>query len=206
MGVEISGTVYEINLPLTGLFQVENAMTALGLAIASGNNVASCISVLEHIHPVPGRMQLVGDGSRKTVFVDYAHTPDALETVLQNLRPHTNGKLVVVFGAGGDRDPGKRAMMGSIAMANADSVIVTDDNPRSEDPATIRAEILKSAPGAIEIADRASAIRTAVDGLQDGDVLLIAGKGHEQGQIIGDKTIPFDDVLEAKKAIAGVEK
>jgi len=204
--IEINGAVYEINLPLTGLFQVENAITALGLAIASGHNVADCVKALGRIRPVPGRMQLVGDGSQKTVFVDYAHTPDALETVLQNLRPHASGKLVVVFGAGGDRDPGKRAMMGSIAAANADSVIVTDDNPRSEDPATIRAAILKTAPGAIEIANRADAIRTAIDGLQTGDVLLIAGKGHEQGQIIGDKTIPFDDVLEAKKAIAGVAK
>ena len=204
--VEISGVVYEINLPLIGMFQVENAMLALGLAIAGGQDAKNCVAALENICPVPGRMQAVGDNPAKSVFVDYAHTPDALQTVLQNLRPHTAGKLVVVFGAGGDRDPGKRTLMGSIAAAGADKVIVTDDNPRSEDPATIRMAILKAAPGATEIADRTQAIRHAVDGLQVGDVLLIAGKGHEQGQIIGDKTIPFDDVIEAKKAITGVAK
>ncbi|MCK5546871.1 MAG: UDP-N-acetylmuramoyl-L-alanyl-D-glutamate--2,6-diaminopimelate ligase, partial [Rhodospirillaceae bacterium] len=201
--IEIGGKVFEINLPLVGLFQVENAAVALGLAIASGLNAADCVSALEHLNGVPGRMQAVSAGNEKTVFVDYAHTPEALETVLKNLRPHTKNNLVVVFGAGGDRDTGKRSKMGSVAAAHADRIIVTDDNPRNEDPAAIRAEILKSSPGAIEIGDRHAAIFHAIDELKTGDVLLIAGKGHEQGQIIGDKTIPFDDVLEAEKAIAG---
>lgn len=201
--IEISGKVFEINLPLVGSFQTENAIVALGLALASGIDIADCVDALEHLSGVPGRMQAVGASDKKIVFVDYAHTPDALETVLKNLRPHTKNNLVVVFGAGGDRDTGKRSKMGSVSATYADRVIVTDDNPRHENPAAIRAEILKSVPGAIEIADRHQAIFHAIDELKTGDILLIAGKGHEQGQIIGDETIPFDDVLEAEKAIAG---
>ena len=200
--IEIAGKTFEINLPLVGAFQVENAAIALGLAMAGGLNAVDCVGALEHLKPVPGRMQAVGNGDEKTVFVDYAHTPDALETVLKNLRPHTKNNLVVVFGAGGDRDKGKRSEMGRVASMHADRVIITDDNPRSEDPAAIRGAILQSAPGAIEIGDRSKAIFHAIDGLKTGDVLLVAGKGHEQGQIIGDKTIPFDDVLEAEKAMA----
>ena len=202
--IEIDGVVYEINLPLTGLFQVENAMLALGLAIAGGLDTAKCVAAVERLRGVPGRMQIVSETTEKSIFVDYAHTPDALQTVLQNLRPHTAGKLIVVFGAGGDRDPGKRALMGDVATTNADLVVVTDDNPRSEDPASIRAAIMQSAPGAIEIGNRAEAIRFGISSMKAGDVLLIAGKGHEQGQIIGSQTIPFDDALEVKKAIAGV--
>ncbi len=201
--IEIGGNIFEINLPLVGAFQVENAVVALGLAIASGIAAADCVGALEHLNGVPGRMQAVGASNEKTVFVDYAHTPDALETVLKNLRPHTKNNLVVVFGAGGDRDTGKRSEMGSVAAMHADRVIITDDNPRSEDPAAIRAAILQSVPDAIEIGNRSKAIFHAIAELKTGDVLLVAGKGHEQGQVIGDKIIPFDDVLEAKKAIAG---
>lgn len=207
--IEIFGQGFEINLPLAGSFQAENAILALGLAIASeacGADGADCASTLENLKGVPGRMQSVGGNGQKIVFVDYAHTPDALETVLKNLRPHTDGKLLVVFGAGGDRDPGKREQMGSVAAKNADKIFVTDDNPRNEDPAQIRAAIMQGVPNAIEIPNRAHAISTAVDELQTGDVLLIAGKGHEQGQIIGDQTIPFDDVTWAEKAIAGAAK
>jgi UDP-N-acetylmuramoyl-L-alanyl-D-glutamate--2,6-diaminopimelate ligase len=139
------------------------------------------------------------------IFVDYAHTPDALQTALRALRPHVMGRLLVVFGAGGDRDPGKRIVMGAAARENADVVYVTDDNPRSEDPAAIRAQILKGAPEANEIGDRAEAILTAVDALQAGDTLLIAGKGHETGQIVGDDVLPFDDAEQASIAVAALE-
>ena len=139
------------------------------------------------------------------VFVDYAHTPDALTTALTALRPHVMGRLVVVFGAGGDRDRGKRPLMGAAAAAAADLAYVTDDNPRSEDPATIRAAVLAGCPDAIEIGDRAEAILTAIDGLEPGDALLIAGKGHETGQIVGDDILPFDDVEQASVAVAALD-
>jgi UDP-N-acetylmuramoyl-L-alanyl-D-glutamate--2,6-diaminopimelate ligase len=150
-------------------------------------------AALETLKGAKGRLDFVGETDGAPIFVDYAHKPDALAKALEALRPYASGRLVVVFGAGGDRDAGKRPMMGEIAAAKADRVIVTDDNPRSEEPAAIRAAILQSAPGAIEIGDRAEAIRTAVAELRRGDVLLIAGKGHESGQIVGNQTLPFSD-------------
>jgi UDP-N-acetylmuramoyl-L-alanyl-D-glutamate--2,6-diaminopimelate ligase len=150
-------------------------------------------AALDHLEGARGRLELVGEHSGAPIFVDYAHKPDALAKALQALRPYAERKLVVVIGAGGDRDAGKRPLMGAIAAENADHVIVTDDNPRSENPATIRAAILAAAKGAIEIGDRNQAIRTAIAGLEKGDVLLIAGKGHETGQIIGDRVLPFSD-------------
>ena len=149
----------------------------------------------------PGRLERIGDIRGATVFVDYAHKPDALEKAIAALRPFVRGRLVLVFGCGGDRDPGKRPIMGEIAARSADVTIVTDDNPRSENPAAIRAAILASAPAAIEIGDRAAAIRAGVAMLRDGDALLIAGKGHETGQIVGDKTLPFSDADEARAAL-----
>jgi UDP-N-acetylmuramoyl-L-alanyl-D-glutamate--2,6-diaminopimelate ligase len=182
-----------VKLPLVGAFQVENALVAAGLAIATGDAPGSVFAALEHLKGAKGRLDLVGSKDGAPIFVDYAHKPDALEKALAALRPYAKRKLVVVFGAGGDRDQGKRPLMGAIAVKNADSVIVTDDNPRSENPAAIRTAILDAAPGAIEIGDRAEAIRRAVAGLRPGDVLLVAGKGHETGQIVGNRTLPFSD-------------
>ncbi len=191
LSLEINGKRAEINLPLVGKFQALNALAAF--ALAGGD-----ISELENIKGAPGRLEHVGRG----VYVDYAHTPNALEEVLKALRPHTTGKLICIMGCGGARDAGKRPVMGKIASDLADSVIVTDDNPRSENPATIRAEIMTAtASNAQEIGDRAEAIREAVKSLNEGDVLVIAGKGHEQGQVFADHTDPFDDRQHAKKAI-----
>jgi UDP-N-acetylmuramoyl-L-alanyl-D-glutamate--2,6-diaminopimelate ligase len=187
------GTTYVVRLPLVGDFQVENALVAAGLAIATDSEPAAVFAALETLKGAKGRLDFVGETDGAPIFVDYAHKPDALAKALEALRPYASGRLVVVFGAGGDRDAGKRPMMGEIAAAKADRVIVTDDNPRSEEPAAIRAAILQSAPGAIEIGDRAEAIRTAVAELRRGDVLLIAGKGHESGQIVGNQTLPFSD-------------
>lgn len=191
--LEHRGKMREIRLPLVGEFQIENALVAAGLVISTGGDVDATFAALEHLEGAKGRLELVGERNGAPVFVDYAHKPDALAKALQALRPYAKRKLVVVFGAGGDRDAGKRPLMGEIATENADRVIVTDDNPRSEDPATIRAAILAAAKGATEIGDRADAIRTAVESLQPGDALLIAGKGHETGQIVGDRTLPFSD-------------
>lgn len=191
--VEHEGGRREVRLPLAGAFQAENALTAAGLAIATGVQTETALSALETLQGVPGRIELIGETNGAAVFVDYAHKPDALASVLSALRPFVSGRLIVAFGAGGDRDAGKRPLMGEAATAGADAVIVTDDNPRSEDPAAIRAAILAAAPGAREIGDRAEAIRAAVSGLQPGDVLLVAGKGHETGQIVGDRTLPFSD-------------
>ncbi len=194
---------FEISLPLIGDFQASNALVAAGLVIATGGDPVQTIRSLERLEPVPGRLQLAGhtpDGA--AVYVDYAHTPDALRTLLETLRPYTKGKLHLVFGCGGDRDKGKRPMMGEIAQRLADSVIVTDDNPRGEDAAQIRREILAGCPGAREIADRQDAIDAAVGALRPGDVLVLAGKGHEQGQIVGPAVLPFDDVDAARAALA----
>jgi UDP-N-acetylmuramoyl-L-alanyl-D-glutamate--2,6-diaminopimelate ligase len=188
-----AGTMHTVRLPLAGTFQVENALVAAGLAIATGGDPGAVFSALEHLDGAKGRLERVGERNGAPIIVDYAHKPDALAKALEALRPYVTGKLVVVLGAGGDRDPGKRPMMGAIAAENADRVIVTDDNPRSEDPSAIRAAILAEAPGAREIGDRAAAIRTAVGELNTGDVLLIAGKGHETGQIVGDRVLPFSD-------------
>jgi UDP-N-acetylmuramoyl-L-alanyl-D-glutamate--2,6-diaminopimelate ligase len=188
-----AGRTHTVRLPLVGAFQVENALVAAGQAIASGGEPAAVFAALEHLEGAKGRLELVGRRNGAPIFVDYAHKPDALAKAIEALRPYVRGRLVVVFGAGGDRDHGKRPLMGAIAAAKADRVIVTDDNPRSEEPAKIRAAILAAAPGAIEIGDRREAISAAVDELAAGDVLLIAGKGHETGQIIGKQTLPFSD-------------
>ena len=188
-----AGKSVRLRLPLVGAFQVDNALVAAGLTIATGSDPAATFAALEHVVGAKGRFELIGTRAGAPVFVDYAHKPDALRKALAALRPYVSGRLVVVFGAGGDRDPGKRPMMGAIAAEMADQVIVTDDNPRSEDPAAIRAAIMAAAPGATEIGDRREAIRTAIAALERGDVLLVAGKGHESGQIIGDRTLPFSD-------------
>ncbi len=200
--VEHDGRRHEIHLPLAGAFQADNALVAAGLCIAAGENAVAVLAALEHLNGAPGRLQHVGAGPcGGEAYVDYAHTPDGLETVLKALRPHTDGKLIVVFGAGGDRDRGKRPLMGGIAARLADVAIVTDDNPRSEVPAAIRAEILAAAPGAREIGDRRDAIRAGVAVLEKGDVLVVAGKGHEQGQLVAGVTHPFDDVAETAAAL-----
>jgi UDP-N-acetylmuramoyl-L-alanyl-D-glutamate--2,6-diaminopimelate ligase len=187
------GRSHAVRLPLVGEFQVENALVAAGLAIATGSDAKAVFAALQHLEGAKGRLERVGERNGAPIFVDYAHKPDALAKALQALRPYAKRRLVVVFGAGGDRDAGKRALMGAIAAENADHVIVTDDNPRSENPQAIRAAILSTAKGASEIGDRAAAIRTAIAGLEPGDALLIAGKGHETGQIVGNTTLPFSD-------------
>lgn len=196
------GKRVQVRLPLVGGFQIENALVAAGLVIATGGDAQKVFAALEKLEGAPGRLELVGERNGAPVFVDYAHKPDALAKALEALRPYTKRKLVVVFGAGGDRDAGKRPLMGAIASENADTVIITDDNPRSENPAAIRAAITAAAKGAREIGDRAEAIRAAVAGLQSGDALLIAGKGHEIGQIVGDKVLPFSDHDAARAALA----
>ncbi len=201
--LEVLGAAVTVKLPLAGLFQAYNALAALGLALAVGADRDKVVAALERLDGVPGRLQKVATRANgASVYVDYAHTPDALLTVLKALKPHAARRLVVVFGCGGDRDPGKRPQMGAIACRLADAMIVTDDNPRGEDPAAIRAAVRGSCPGGIEIADRRDAIRTAVAGLQRGDLLVIAGKGHERGQIVGSAVLPFDDAVEARDAVA----
>ena len=195
-----------VSVPLVGAFQVENALVAAGLVLATEAGAAdpdAVFAALAHLTGVPGRMERVGEVRGALCLVDYAHKPEALESVLTALRPFASGRLVCVFGCGGDRDRGKRPLMGAIAARLADRVIVTDDNPRSEAPAAIRAAILEAAPGAEEIGDRAEAIGTAVRGLGPGDVLVVAGKGHETGQIVGDRTLPFSDHAVVRAAIAG---
>jgi UDP-N-acetylmuramoyl-L-alanyl-D-glutamate--2,6-diaminopimelate ligase len=200
--LEHRGRGHAMRLPLVGEFQIENALVAAGLTIGTGSESEAVFAALEHLEGAKGRLERVGEHNQAAIFVDYAHKPDALAKALQALRPYAKRKLVVVFGAGGDRDAGKRPLMGAIAAENADSVIVTDDNPRSENPQAIRSAILATATGAEEIGDRAEAIRTAIAGLQPGDALLIAGKGHETGQIVGDKTLPFSDHDAVSSALA----
>lgn len=196
------GEPFEVDLPLPGAFQAANAMVAAGLCIAAGEPVEGVMEALSHLEGAPGRLQYVGEGRRGgRAYVDYAHTPDGLTAVLSALRPHARGRLIVVFGAGGDRDRAKRSLMGAAAAALADLAIVTDDNPRSEDPAVIRAEVCAGGSGLTEIAGRREAIRAAAALLAEGDILVVAGKGHEQGQIIGDKVLPFDDASELKAAL-----
>jgi UDP-N-acetylmuramoyl-L-alanyl-D-glutamate--2,6-diaminopimelate ligase len=190
-------------LPLLGEFQAMNVLAALGLAISTGVPRSDGISALAELSAVPGRMQFVAEGEGGGgIVVDYAHTPDALATVLTALRRHTPGRLIALFGAGGDRDPGKRPEMGRIAAKAADRVYVTDDNPRSEDPGAIRRAILAATPKAIEIGDRRRAIATAIGELGPGDLLVIAGKGHETGQIVGTEIFPFDDAAVAREIAA----
>ena len=199
--LEVLGRKHDLIIPLVGAFMVMNALCALGLAMA-GNDDQAYVDTLRNIGGAPGRLQLVpGHPKGAAVYVDYAHTPDALDNILRALRPHTTGRLICLFGCGGDRDPGKRPMMGKIASDLADMVVVTDDNPRGEDAAKIRAAIVASSPGAKNIDGRCAAIAYAIDELQNGDVLVLAGKGHEQGQIFADHVDPFDDVDEAEKAI-----
>ncbi len=200
--LEHDGGKCQVRLPLVGAFQVENALVAAGQAIAAGGDAAAVFAALEGLVGARGRLELVGRKSGAPIFVDYAHKPDALAKALDALRPYVSRKLVVVFGAGGDRDAGKRPLMGAIAAAKADRVIVTDDNPRSESPSAIRAAILTGTSGAEEIGDRNEAIYRAVADLKAGDVLLIAGKGHETGQIIGQKTVPFSDHEAVRDALA----
>ena len=197
------GKTYKVKLPLVGAFQVANAAVAAGLAIATGAEPARVFAALEHLSGAKGRLELVGSANGAPIFIDYAHKPDALAKALAALRPYASGKLVVVFGAGGDRDAGKRPIMGRIAAENADRVIVTDDNPRSEQASAIRAAILAAATGASEIGDRAQAIRAGIASLKKGDVLLIAGKGHETGQIVGDRVLPFSDHDAVAEALHG---
>jgi UDP-N-acetylmuramoyl-L-alanyl-D-glutamate--2,6-diaminopimelate ligase len=196
------GRNFDVRLPLAGAFQASNALVAAGLCIAAGEGAEAVLAALEHIEGAPGRMQRVGAGRKGgEAYVDYAHTPDGLKTVLLALRPHAAGRLIVVFGAGGDRDRGKRPQMGAIAASLADIAIVTDDNPRSEVPAAIRAEIRAGASGLREIGGRREAIAAAAALLRKGDVLVVAGRGHEQGQTIGAIIHPFDDVAETAAAL-----
>ncbi|MCA0202424.1 MAG: UDP-N-acetylmuramoyl-L-alanyl-D-glutamate--2,6-diaminopimelate ligase [Proteobacteria bacterium] len=193
---------YRVRLPLAGRFQVGNALCALGFVLAAGADPASAVAALECLNGVPGRMQRAGfHKSGAPVYVDYAHTPDALETALLALRPHATRRLAVMFGCGGDRDRGKRRMMGEIAQRLADDVYVTDDNPRTEEAAAIRAEVMQGCPNAKNIGDRSEAIATTVNALQAGDALLLAGKGHETGQIVGATVIPFSDIEEARRVL-----
>jgi UDP-N-acetylmuramoyl-L-alanyl-D-glutamate--2,6-diaminopimelate ligase len=204
--VTCAGETYRIELPLAGDFQISNALVSAGLAIATGVKPAIAIEALDTLQGAPGRLDLVGhtkDGA--LVYVDYAHKPEALEQVLLSVRPFTTGEVIVIFGAGGDRDPGKRPIMGEIASRLADRIYVTDDNPRSEEPAAIRSQILETVPGAKEIGDRRQAIREAVGALKRGDTLIIAGKGHETGQTAKGVTVHFSDHEEARAAISGAD-
>ena len=195
-----------VRLDLIGGFQAENIVVAAGLAIASGGDPQDVFRVLPELQTVRGRMALAATRANgAAVFVDYAHTPDAVETALKALRPHVMGKIVIVLGAGGDRDPGKRILMGQAAAAHGDVVFVTDDNPRSEEPSAIRAMVIEGCREAVEVGDRAEAILRGVDALSAGDALLIAGKGHETGQTVGDDVLPFDDAEQASIAVAALD-
>jgi UDP-N-acetylmuramoyl-L-alanyl-D-glutamate--2,6-diaminopimelate ligase len=187
------GAVYDVKLPLIGTYQVANALVAAGLALAVGEDPDVVIPALAQLAGVKGRLEIIGERNGGLAVVDYAHKPEALEAALDGVRPFVSGKLICVFGCGGDRDRGKRPIMGAISAERADVTIVTDDNPRTEEPASIRAEILAAAPGATEIGDRAEAINAAVAMMQPGDVVLVAGKGHETGQIVGNTVRPFSD-------------
>jgi UDP-N-acetylmuramoyl-L-alanyl-D-glutamate--2,6-diaminopimelate ligase len=201
--IEAEGATHRVTLPLIGGYQAANALVAAGLVIATGGDVTQTIANLARLQPVRGRLEraAIARGGAP-VYVDYAHTPDALEAAIAALKPHAGGRLIVVFGAGGDRDAGKRETMGQVAQMQADLAIVTDDNPRTEDAAAIRAAILKGAPDAREIGERREAIATAIREAGPQDIVLIAGKGHEQGQIVGDLVLPFDDVSVAREYAA----
>jgi len=201
--IEAEGARHKVALPLIGAYQAANALTAAGLVLATGGVLARVLEHLARVQPVRGRLErAVITRAGAPVYVDYAHTPDGLRAAIEALRPHTAGRLVTVFGAGGDRDAGKRPLMGEVASDLSDHVIVTDDNPRSEDPGAIRAAILAGAPGAQEIAGRRDAIAAAIAQAGPQDIVLLAGKGHEQGQIIGDRVLPFDDVTVARECAA----
>ncbi|TPG13106.1 UDP-N-acetylmuramoyl-L-alanyl-D-glutamate--2,6-diaminopimelate ligase [Sphingomonas oligophenolica] len=201
--IEAEGRTHRVTLPLIGAYQAANALVSAGLVIATGGDVAQTLANLSRLQPVRGRLErAVITRTGAPVYVDYAHTPDALEAAIAALKPHAGGRLIVVFGAGGDRDQGKREAMGQVAVSQADAVIVTDDNPRTEDAAAIRRDVLKGAKGATEIGDRRGAIAAAVHDAGAEDIVLIAGKGHEQGQIVGDLVLPFDDVAVARECAA----
>ncbi|MBC7283611.1 UDP-N-acetylmuramoyl-L-alanyl-D-glutamate--2,6-diaminopimelate ligase [Hoeflea sp.] len=200
--VHLDGRIFEVHLPLAGDFQISNALVAAGMAMATGTSADQVMEALEHLTGASGRLELIGSTPEGApAYVDYAHKPEALQNVLQAVRPFTTGRVIVVFGCGGDRDRGKRPIMGAIASELADVVIVTDDNPRSEEPAAIRAEIMTAAPGATEIGDRAEAIGQAVGMLKAGDTLIVAGKGHEEGQTVGSVVLPFSDHAEIRKCL-----
>jgi UDP-N-acetylmuramoyl-L-alanyl-D-glutamate--2,6-diaminopimelate ligase len=201
--IEADGATHVVTLALIGAYQAANALTAAGLIVATGGDLKQTLANLARVHPVRGRLErAVITRSGAPIYVDYAHTPDAIESAIEALRPHTEGRLITVFGAGGDRDQGKRPEMGAVAARLSDLVIVTDDNPRSEDPAAIRRAILEGAPGAREVGGRRVAIEAAVAEAREGDIILLAGKGHEQGQIVGDRVLPFDDVQVARECAA----
>ena len=201
--IEIDGKMRELKLPLIGAYQAANALVAAALVIATGGEIELTLSNLQRVAPVRGRLERAAiTKSGAPVYIDYAHTPDGLEAAITALRPHARNRLITVFGAGGDRDTGKRPLMGEVAARLSDRTIVTDDNPRSEDPAAIRHEVMAGAPGAFEIAGRRAAIAAAIGEAEGGDIVLIAGKGHEQGQIIGDRVLPFDDVTVARECAA----
>jgi UDP-N-acetylmuramoyl-L-alanyl-D-glutamate--2,6-diaminopimelate ligase len=198
--IEAEGKSFTVTLALIGAYQASNALTAAGLVIATGGDLAQTLANLARVHPVRGRLErAVITRAGAPVYVDYAHTPDAIEAAAEALRPHTRGRLITIFGAGGDRDVGKRPEMGAVAARLSDLVIVTDDNPRSEDPAAIRSAIMAGAPGALEVPGRREAIVAAVAQAGPDDIILLAGKGHEQGQIVGDRVLPFDDVTVARE-------
>ena len=203
--VKAQGKTHRIALPLIGAYQAANILCAAAIVLATGGQLENIFDHMQRVQPVRGRMERAGiTRAGAPVYVDYAHTPDALRAAIEALRPHVTGRLITVFGAGGDRDKGKRPEMGRIAVEMSDHVIVTDDNPRSEDPATIRAEILAGATGAENVADRRAAIAKAIEMAGSQDIILLAGKGHEQGQIVGDRVIPFDDV-EVARECAGAQ-
>ena len=201
--LEHGGKSFRLALPLIGAYQASNVLTAAGLALATGGSWDQVFSAMQRVAPVRGRLErAVISRAGVPVYIDYAHTPDALEAAIAALRPHVEGRLITVFGAGGDRDQGKRPEMGKVATQMSDVVIVTDDNPRSEDPARIRADIMAGAAGAVEVPGRREAIAEAIGIARDGDIVLVAGKGHETGQIIGDRVLPFDDALVARECAA----
>ncbi len=203
--VKAQGNTHRISLPLIGAYQAANILCAAATVLATGGQLASIFDHMQRVQPVRGRMErAVITRAGAPVYVDYAHTPDALRAAIEALRPHVTGRLITIFGAGGDRDKGKRPEMGRIAVTMSDHVIVTDDNPRSEDPSVIRAEILAGATGAENVTDRRAAIARAIDMAGSQDIILLAGKGHEQGQIVGDRVIPFDDV-EVARECAGAQ-
>jgi len=204
--IELNGQEHVITLPLVGEFQIMNTLCALGIVSAYVEDDKKLVKSLERLRGVPGRLQLIDGHEKGAIYIDYAHKPAALETILETLRPHTKNKLVCVFGCGGNRDKGKRAIMGKIAQRLADKVVVTDDNPRNENADNIRSEILRSVENGIEIADRREAIQKSIQELEEGDVLVIAGKGHEEGQIIGETVHPFNDAAVVKEVIESISK
>jgi UDP-N-acetylmuramoyl-L-alanyl-D-glutamate--2,6-diaminopimelate ligase len=201
--IRFEGKEHKLSLPLIGAYQAANVLVAAGLVLATGGDWPATLSAMGRVSPVRGRLErAVISRAGAPVYIDYAHTPDALEAAIEALRPHVKGRLIAVFGAGGDRDTGKRRPMGEVAARLADVVIVTDDNPRGEDPAAIRADVMQGIAGATEIAGRREAIAEAIRIARPDDIILLAGKGHETGQIIGDQVFPFDDAEVARECAA----